>query len=95
MCKYCDRTNVPFITDMPNIPLKISGNILENEKFKIQVFDYNTSQPVMLISQEGFFEGFGVGTIYVPIDFCPYCGRKLGKDIKYDKKIFWGKEEGK
>lgn len=31
MCKYCERDNVKFITDMPNIPLKVSGNVLENE----------------------------------------------------------------
>ena len=34
-------------------------------------------------------DGEGIGTIYIPIDYCPYCGRKLGKDIKYDKKLLW------
>lgn len=80
MCRYCDRTDIPFISDMPKVPLKISGNILENEKFDIQIFDYKTFQPVMLVSQKGFFDGEGVGTIYIPINYCPYCGRKLGKD---------------
>lgn len=79
-CKYCDRTNIAFMDDMPKVPLKISGNILENEKFDIQIFDYKTSQPMMLVSQKGFFDGEGVGTIYIPIDYCPYCGRKLGED---------------
>jgi len=32
MCKYCERDNVKFITGMPNIPLKVSGNVLENEE---------------------------------------------------------------
>lgn len=32
MCKYCERDNVKFITDMPNIPLKVCGNVLENEE---------------------------------------------------------------
>lgn len=81
-CKYCDRTNIPFISDMPKVPFKISGNILENEKFDIQIFDYKTSQPMMLVSQKGFFDGDGVGTIYIPIDYCPYCGRKLGENKK-------------
>lgn len=80
MCRYCDRTDIPFISDMPKVPLKISGNILENEKFDIQIFDYKTFQPVMLVSQKGFFDEEGVGTIYIPINYCPYCGRKLGKD---------------
>lgn len=85
MCKYCDRINVPFIDDMPKVPLKIFGNILENEKFGIQIFDYKTSQPMMLVSQKGFFDGEGVGTIYIPIDYCPYCGRKLGENKKEGK----------
>lgn len=80
MCRYCDRTDIPFISDMPKVPLEISGNILENEKFTIQIFDYKTFQPVMLVSQKGFFDGEGVGTIYIPINYCPYCGRKLGED---------------
>ena len=74
---------------MPNIPLKVSGNVLENEDANIQIFDYQDSQPLLLITQQNYFDGVGVGTIYIPIDYCPYCGRKLGKDIKYDKKLLW------
>ena len=89
MCKYCERNNVKFITDMPNIPLKVCGNVLENEDANIQIFDYQDSQPLLLITQQNYFDGEGIGTIYIPIDYCPYCGRKLGKDIKYDKKLLW------
>ena len=89
MCKYCERDNVKFITDMPNIPLKVCGNVLENEDANIQIFDYQDSQPLLLITQQNYFDGEGIGTMHIPIDYCPYCGRKLGKDIKYDKKLLW------
>ena len=57
MCKYCERDNVKFITDMSNIPLKVSGNVLENEDANIQIFDYQDSQPLLLIAQQNYFDG--------------------------------------
>ena len=58
MCKYCERDNVKFITDMPNIPLKVCGNVLENEDANIQIFDYQDSQPLLLITQQNYIVNY-------------------------------------
>lgn len=45
------------------------------------IHDYQTSSPVLILKDRSSFgiEDIGVGTIYIPIKFCPECGRKLGK----------------
>lgn len=45
------------------------------------IHDYQTASPVLIIKDKSCFgsEEDGVGTIYIPIKFCPECGRKLGR----------------
>ena len=35
---------------------------------------------VMYLVYVDIFGGNGVGTIHIPIKYCPECGRKLGKE---------------
>ena len=51
--------------------------------------DYQTATPELILTCSGYFDGDsvktifdinGVGTIHIPIKYCPECGRKLGKE---------------
>lgn len=88
MCKYCERrTDVKFGWAQPKLPYhdinepsqNISGNIADFENFDGEIHDYQTATPQLILTCKGFFDGDGVGTIYIPIKYCPECGRKLGK----------------
>lgn len=46
------------------------------------IYDYQTSTPELILTCKGYFNGYGVGTIYIPIKYCPECGRKLEKNHK-------------
>ena len=93
MCKYCERKrNVPLgHWDQPALPYHgndllsgvqdLHGNAIDAEKWDGYIYDYQTAQPELILQCPGFFDGDGVGTIYIPIKFCPECGRKLGKSI--------------
>lgn len=93
MCKYCERKrNVPLgHWDQPALPYHgndllsgvqdLHGNAIDAEKWDGYIYDYQTTQPELILQCPGFFDGDGVGTIYIPIKFCPECGRKLGKSI--------------
>lgn len=81
MCKYCERrTDIKYGWNQPELPWhrneEISRNISGN-----MIHDYQTSSPVLILKDRSSFgiEDIGVGTIYIPIKFCPECGRKLGK----------------
>jgi len=54
--------------------------VLENEKWDGTIHDYQTCQPKLYLTCPGYFCGEGVGTIIIPIKYCPECGRKLGKE---------------
>ena len=81
------RTDIKFGWEQPQLPYhnqedisaNLSGNVLENEKWNGTVHDYQTSCPELILTCPGYFNGEGVGTIYIPIKYCPECGRKLGK----------------
>lgn len=86
MCKFCERRqdikcgwNQPPIEDL-------HGNIVEELSFKAVIHDYQTVQPELILTSNRFFPDLigtdGVATIYIPISFCPNCGRKLGKQIE-------------
>lgn len=87
MCMYCERRqDVKFGWDQPKLPYhnnpsmyNLSGNVLDNEKWDGVIHDYQTSSPQLILTQPGYFNGDGVGAIYIPIKYCPECGRKLGK----------------
>lgn len=93
MCKYCERRKDTPLGhwDQPALPyhgntlltglFNLGGNALQNEKWDGFIYDYQTSQPELILKCPGYFNGEGVGTICIPIKFCPECGRKLGKSI--------------
>ena len=53
------------------------GNVLENEKWDGVIHDYQTTTPELVLTYPGYFNGEGVGSICIPIKYCPECGRKL------------------
>ena len=65
----------------------MSGNVLENEKWNGAIHDYQTSCPELILTCPDYFNGEGIGTIYIPIKYCPECGRKLGKNIEDTHKL--------
>ena len=94
MCMYCERrTDVKFGWKQPKLPYhsdnlnegRLNGNVLENEKWDGVIHDYQTVTPELILTCPGYFNGEGVGSIYIPIKYCPECGRKLG-GIKNHKK---------
>lgn len=87
MCMYCERrTDVKFGWEQPKLPYhsdnlnegRLNGNVLENEKWDGVIHDYQTTTPELVLTYPGYFNGEGVGTICIPIKYCPECGRKLG-----------------
>lgn len=90
MCKYCERrTDIKFGWNQPELPWhgnkeiskNISGNMIHVDDTVGVIHDYKTSSPVLILKDRSSFgiEDIGVGTIYIPIKFCPECGRRLGK----------------
>ena len=97
MCMYCERrTDIKFGWEQPKLPYhsnnlnkgRLNGNVLENEKWDGVIHDYQTATPELILTCPGYFNGEGVGAIYIPIKYCPECGRKLGKECIMKKK-FW------
>lgn len=89
MCIFCERRqDVKFGWDQPKLPYhrnlldgsSLNGNVLENEKWDGAIHDYQTTTPELVLTCPGYFDGEGIGTIHIPIKYCPECGRKLGKD---------------
>lgn len=92
MCMYCERRqDVKFGWNQPKLPYhnpmspdsNLSGNIADFDMFDGVIHDYQTAMPQLILTCEGYFNGDGVGTVYIPIKYCPECGRKLGKTINY------------
>jgi len=89
MCQYCERDkNVKFGWGQPALPYhnplplnSLSGNALDVEKWNGYIYDYQTAQPQLCLRCPGYFDEEGIGTILIPINYCPHCGRKLGKSI--------------
>lgn len=89
MCMYCERrTDVKFGWDQPKLPYHgkledgvLSGNVIESDKWDGAIYDYQTSTPELILTCKGYFNGHGTGAIYIPIKYCPECGRKLGKRV--------------
>lgn len=89
MCEYCERgAGVKFGWKQPALPYhgqppmkNLGGNALDTDKWDGYIRDYQTTQPELCLLCPGYFDGDGVGTIIIPINYCPHCGRKLGKSI--------------
>lgn len=91
MCIYCERRqDVKFGWEQPKLPYhnqkdisaNISGNMTNIETTEGVIHDYQTACPNLIITDTNFFGGNGIGTLYIPIKYCPECGRKLGKNHK-------------
>lgn len=81
-CKYCERRkDIKYGWEQPPIE-KLNGNIVEELKIKAVIHNYQTTQPEMILTSNEFFPQMigqeGVATVYIPINFCPICGEKLG-----------------
>lgn len=89
MCQYCERRqDVKFGWDQPKLPYhnvqepsqNLIGNIADFHLFDGVIHDYKTSTPQLILTCDDYFDGGGIGTVYIPIKYCPECGRKLGKE---------------
>ena len=87
MCKYCERrTDIKCGWEQPKLPYHnqedisatLVSNVLEDEKWDGVIHDYQTTTPELVLTCPGYFNGEGVGSICIPIKYCPECGRKLG-----------------
>lgn len=62
--------------------------------WKVKIYDYQSATPMMIATslQMGnvlMGEG-GVASLYIPIKYCPVCGRKLGKQEKRENfEVFY------
>ena len=82
MCKFCERQtsagwHQPSLED-------VNGNITD-ECSEFVIHDYQTCTPELLVKLPTIAKilwGDGVAMIYIPIKYCPICGRKLGGDAK-------------
>lgn len=102
MCKYCERNagESGFGWNQPKLPyhrlepmMELSGNVLENEKWDGIILDYQSAPPQLHLICAGYFGGKGIGTISIPIKYCPECGRKLGgkKSWRYMPELYENK----
>lgn len=93
MCQYCERKgsgwNQPSFYDEnwespDSIKDAISSNLNIKGKpdWEARVYDYKKSTPELILTSKNVAKALwnhGVATIYIPIHFCPNCGRKLGE----------------
>ena len=87
MCMYCERRqDVKFGWEQPKLPYhnqpacyELISNVIDEDKWEGVIHDYQTTSPQLILTCEGYFYGEGIGNIYIPIKYCPECGRKLGK----------------
>lgn len=79
MCKFCKRK---IERDWHQPPLEgVNGNITDCQS-QVFIHDYQTAPPEILIELPTLGKalwGDGIGMIYIPIHYCPVCGKKLGK----------------
>lgn len=64
--------------DSINSNLNLDGN----PDWEARIYDYQTSTPELILTSKNMANllwGEGVASIYIPIYYCPVCGRKLGK----------------
>lgn len=82
MCKYCERRqDVKYDWNQPSLP-DFTGNIIDQNKDEIVIHDYQTAMPELIIKDVSLAKtlwGEGSASIYIRINYCPICGRKLGK----------------
>ena len=76
----------------------ISSNLNVNGEpdWEARIYDYQTSTPELIITSKNVAKalwGDGTASIYIPIHYCPVCGRELGNSLS--TKILSSYEEVK
>ena len=88
---FCDE-NWEHPSDSIQDTVSSNLNINGNPDWEARIYDYQTSTPELILTSKNIANalwGNGVASIYIPIHFCPVCGRKLGKqEEKYDENGF-------
>lgn len=82
MCKFCERKqDTKLGWNQPEIE-GICGNVVNELSLKAVIHDYQTAQPELIITSDRFFPELigtdGIATVYIPVNYCIVCGRKLG-----------------
>lgn len=59
-------------------------NLGGDSDWEAVIHDYQTCTPRLILTSEkigrALFGNGGIATVYVPVKFCPACGRKLGNN---------------
>lgn len=79
---FCDE-NWEHPSDTIQDSVSSNLNINGNPDWEARVYDYQTSTPELILTSKNIAKelwGDGVASIYIPIHYCPVCGRKLGKE---------------
>lgn len=77
---FCDKN---WKHPSNSIQDRVSSNLNVNGEpdWKARVYDYQTSTPELILTSKNIAKalwGSGTASIYIPIHYCPVCGRKLG-----------------
>ena len=91
MCQYCERTGAnqsSFCDENWNHPSdELRDEVLSNlhigkSDWEARVYNHQSSTPELIVTSKNIarviWDG-GIACIYIPIHYCPVCGRKLGK----------------
>ena len=89
MCEYCEYKDEKEFQP-PNLCNDIFSNLNINKRiiWEARVYDIPEQSPEILITSQEFaqrFWGYGMAAIWIPIRFCPNCGRRLGKKLENEK----------
>lgn len=78
---FCDE-NWRHPSDSIKDTISSNLNVDGESDWEARVHDYQTATPKLILTSKRFAEALwddGVASIYIPIHYCPVCGRKLGK----------------
>lgn len=78
---FCDE-NWKHPSDSIQDKVSSNVNVKGNPDWEVRVYDYQTTTPELILTSKNVAKllwGDGTASIYIPIHYCPVCGRKLGK----------------
>lgn len=89
MCMYCDRKDQAI--PLP-LPVEILGNMITPETTTVQILSYCTRRSELVVTDYNYFtkddpSSTGIGTVCIPIKFCPMCGNRLSAPNPADNKV--------
>lgn len=79
---FCDK-NWKHPSDSIRDNVSSNVNVNGNPDWEVRVYDYQTTTPELILTSKNVAKllwGDGMASIYIPIHYCPVCGRKLGKE---------------